>query len=89
MFGKGDPSAIIAEDASMVVATVSTTASKILAGVPIQPSSAPGCAAAARVLEDLRTKSLHEVRTNRGSKSKDKYKVTWTGIVSGGTVPKE
>ena len=41
------------------------------------------------LLGDIRNTPPREVYMNGGGMSKDKYKVTWAGIVSGGTVPKE
>ena len=41
------------------------------------------------VLGDLRNMSPPGILTNGGSNNKDKYRVTWVGVVSGRTVPYE
>ena len=40
------------------------------------------------VLGDIGNTSPHGIRTNGGSANKDKYRVTWAGVVSGGSAIK-
>ena len=41
------------------------------------------------VLGDIGNTPPRGICTNGGSTNKDKYKVTWAGVVSRGTLPKE
>ncbi len=54
-----------------------------LGAIEAKKSNAPSRS----VLGDIRNRSPSGILTNRGSNNKDKYKVTWAGIVSGRMVP--